>query len=418
MVALKIVSLFAENIKRLKAVEISPQGNTVIISGKNEQGKSSILDSIWLACKYSAASKQIPNPIREGKDHALIVMNIGDYTITRQFRVNGDNEVTTRLSVERANGDTVKSPQALIDGFIGSLAFDPLEFMRQPPKTQREMLAEISKLNLAELDAQYRQLYDERTDLNRQHKSLAANIVQIAPPTDATEAIEVDSNALLARLNDIRREQSAAENIRREVDTLRDRVVSLKDQLAVAEKALWEALEKSKSTQTDAAYEIEVVALGDKIRRAAEINARVKEVKFYIDTTAKISAIQDRLSAVESGLGTIKTSRAAAIEAADLPIEGLLIEDEGVTFKGQPLSQLSTSQQIKISMVLAMAANPELRVIRIKDGSLLDADNLALIDEIAKNGDFQVWIECVDSTGKVGFYIEDGEIAAVNECTK
>jgi hypothetical protein len=69
-------------------------------------------------------------------------------------------------------------------------------------------------------------------------------------------------------------------------------------------------------------------------------------------------------------------------------------------------------------MVLAMAANPELRVIRIKDGSLLDADNLALIDEIAKNGDFQVWIECVDSTGKVGFYIEDGEIAAVNECTK
>ena len=68
-------------------------------------------------------------------------------------------------------------------------------------------------------------------------------------------------------------------------------------------------------------------------------------------------------------------------------------------------------------MVLAMAANPELRVIRIKDGSLLDSENLALIDEIAKGGDFQVWIECVDGSGKMGFYIEDGRVAVVNECT-
>ena len=416
--ALKIVSLFAENIKRLKAVEISPQGNTVIISGKNEQGKSSILDSIWLACKYSAASKQIPNPIREGKDHALIVMNIGDYTITRQFRMNGDNEVTTRLSVERANGDTVKSPQALIDGFIGSLAFDPLEFMRQPPKTQREMLAEISRLNLAELDAQYKQLYDERTELNRQHKSLAANIVQIAPPTDATALVEVDAVVLLNRLEVVRQSQNNARHNHKVVTALREKIDALSKELAETETALKKAITDGAMWPTEDQLNQEINDITDQIRRASEINSRVKEAKFYNDTTAKISAIQDRLSAVESGLEAIKTSRAAAIEAADLPIEGLLIEDEGVTFKGQPLSQLSTSQQIKISMVLAMAANPELRVIRIKDGSLLDADNLALIDEIAKNGDFQVWIECVDSTGKVGFYIEDGEIAAVNECTK
>lgn len=416
--ALKIVSLFAENIKRLKAVEISPQGNTVIISGKNEQGKSSILDSIWLACKYSAASKQIPNPIREGKDHALIVMNIGDYTITRQFRMNGDNEVTTRLSVERANGDTVKSPQALIDGFIGSLAFDPLEFMRQPPKTQREMLAEISKLNLAELDAQYKQLYDERTELNRQHKSLAANIIQIAPPTDTTSTTEVNSSDLLTELRRWQESLREAKLYNAKEVQLRERIATLEKELETLKEQYRREFEDTVNVFDEAACVAKIGEIEAQIGRAAEINARVKEVKFYNDTTAKISAIQDRLSAVESGLETIKTSRAAAIEAADLPIEGLLIEDDGVTFKGQPLSQLSTSQQIKISMVLAMAANPELRVIRIKDGSLLDADNLALIDEIAKNGDFQVWIECVDSTGKVGFYIEDGEIAAVNECTK
>ncbi len=411
----KIVSLFAENVKRLKAIEISPKGNTVIISGKNEQGKSSILDAIWLACKYSAASKQIPNPIREGKNHAMIVMNIGDYTITRQFRMNGDNEVTTRLSVERSNGDVVKSPQSLIDGFIGSLAFDPLEFMRLNSKEQREMLAEISKLNLAELDAQHQQLYEERTELNRQQKSLGANIAQIAPPTDTTATVEVNSADLLT---DLRRWQESLREARlytARKAQLSDRIKALEKELETLKEQYDNEYENVVNVFDEAACVAEISKVETQIGRAAEINARVKEVKFYNDTTTKMNAVQNRLSEIESGIDAIKTARQTAIEAAELPIDGLVLTDDGVTFKGQPLSQLSTSQQIKISMVLAMAANPELRVIRIKDGSLLDADNLALIDEIAKDGDFQVWIECVDSSGKVGFYIEDGEVAAVNE---
>ncbi len=410
---LKIVSLFAENIKRLKAVEISPKGNTVIISGRNEQGKSSILDAIWLACKHSAASKEIPNPIREGENHALIVLNLGDYTLTRQFRMNGDHEVTTRLSVERSNGDTVKSPQSLIDGFIGSLSFDPLDFMRLNSKQQREKLAEISKLNLVELDAQHKQLYDERTELNREHKSLAANVAQIAPPTDTTETVEVDTVRLLKELAEYK---ETIERYRR----YEEGRVKLEKKIADLERQLQEARAEYDSEYVESVFPIDeniVVSIEDKIKRAAEINARVKEVKFYNDTTAKVSVIQNRISEIEVGIDKIKDARKLAIESADLPIDGLEITDDGVLFKGQHLSQLSTSQQIKISMVLAMAANPELRVIRIKDGSLLDADNLALIDEIAKNGDFQVWIECVDSSGKMGFYIEDGELVTNNECT-
>ena len=46
---MKIVKLTAENFKRLEAVEITPDGNTVLISGRNGQGKSSVLDSILAA---------------------------------------------------------------------------------------------------------------------------------------------------------------------------------------------------------------------------------------------------------------------------------------------------------------------------------------------------------------------------------
>ena len=60
-----------------------------------------------------------------------------------------------------------------------------------------------------------------------------------------------------------------------------------------------------------------------------------------------------------------------------------------------------------------MAINPELRVIRVNDGSLLDKKHMAIIEKMAKEKDFQVWLECVDESGTVGIYIEDGEIKNV-----
>ena len=62
---MKILKLTAENIKKLKVVEITPQGNVVQITGRNGSGKSSTLDAIWwaLAGKEAIQGK----PIREGE---------------------------------------------------------------------------------------------------------------------------------------------------------------------------------------------------------------------------------------------------------------------------------------------------------------------------------------------------------------
>jgi len=47
----------------------------------------------------------------------------------------------------------------------------------------------------------------------------------------------------------------------------------------------------------------------------------------------------------------------------------------------------------------------------ILDGSLLDAENLALIADMAAAEDFQVWVERVDDASDVGVVIEDGSVA-------
>lgn len=103
-------------------------------------------------------------------------------------------------------------------------------------------------------------------------------------------------------------------------------------------------------------------------------------------------------------------AKADAISAAQLPVQGLGFGDGVVTFNGIPFDQASSAEQLRVSMAIAMASNPKLRVIRITDGSLLDEDSLAAIADMAKAEDYQIWIERVDATGKVGILIEDGQV--------
>ena len=79
---MKIISLEAENYKRLKAIEITPDGNTVVIAGRNAQGKTSVLDAIWAALGGREGNKA-SKPIREGAETAKVRVDLGDIVVTR-----------------------------------------------------------------------------------------------------------------------------------------------------------------------------------------------------------------------------------------------------------------------------------------------------------------------------------------------
>ena len=117
---MKIISLKAENVKRLHAVEITPDGNVVVISGRNGQGKTSVLDSIAMALGGASASKLTTKPIREGQKEASVTVDLGDFTVTRKWRGSNSN-----LSVMSKDGAEFRSPQRFLDEKLGALSFDP-----------------------------------------------------------------------------------------------------------------------------------------------------------------------------------------------------------------------------------------------------------------------------------------------------
>ena len=113
-------------------------------------------------------------------------------------------------------------------------------------------------------------------------------------------------------------------------------------------------------------------------------------------------------------IDAIDAKKSEMLAKANMPIAGLGINEDGVTYTGIPFDQISSAEQLKVSLAIAMAANPQIRVIRIMDGSLLDGDNFKVIQEMADAKDYQVFVEKVDDSGKVGVYIEDGEVKADN----
>src|ERR1035437_1668436 len=127
---MKIIRFEAENIKKLRVVEITPSGNIVEITGANGAGKTSILDSIWYAL---GGAENIPSvPLRKGAKNGHVKLDLGEIVVMRRFSSSG----STDLRVESKDGTALKSPQSILDRLVGSLTFDPLEFSRMKPTEQ------------------------------------------------------------------------------------------------------------------------------------------------------------------------------------------------------------------------------------------------------------------------------------------
>lgn len=60
-----------------------------------------------------------------------------------------------------------------------------------------------------------------------------------------------------------------------------------------------------------------------------------------------------------------------------------------------------------LRVYFAAHANPKLKVVLIRDGSLLDENSLRTVGEMAEAAGAQVWLETVGKDGE-GIIIEDG----------
>lgn len=427
MTGAHITAFLAENIKKLRVVRITPDGALVQITGPNGSGKSSVLDAIeWaLAGKGSVD----PEPIRRGADSAVIRLELGDVTVTRTFAIE-DGETVTRVEVAAASGAKFTSPQRILDELLGQsqLLFDPIAFERMKPKDRLLELRRVVALPAVvdQWDQEARAAFDQRTDVNRQVRDLEGQLKALPAPVASAESLQAappDIAALVHRMTQASKvndenaiERRAREGALREAERDKEKAHRLRLQAqALIDEA--ENLEKlARETEfrvqdlppVPADVDAEAIAL--ELTAARQLEAQQRQYSERQRVADRLKGVVEKAAALTAVIEERQASIRSAIAAVVMPVDGLGFGDEDVLYNGIPFEQASGAERLRVALGVAMAGNTKLKVVRIKDGSLLDERSLALVAEMATAKGYQVWIERVDTSGKVGIILEDGEV--------
>lgn len=417
--SMKVVELQAENVKRLKAVRIKPDGSVVEITGKNGQGKSSVIDAIWYAMGGKSAAPDAV--IRDDEESARAFVDLGELTIERTWTEGGES----KLVVKGKDGVGLRTPQTVIDKLIDRMCFDPLAFLRQKPDEQVAALRKMTGLDFTADNAEYKRLYDLRTAVNVEVKNVKARLDQMPPvnapdeETPVATLLEEHTKAIKAKqANDEARKEPASLKTRRsefvvnlgkwnaELERLQTNIKAATESVANIDKAIASA-EAAAAALVDP--DIDAIAarmkgLDDANKLVRAKRARAAEKEKLADAEARSRELTAKLEAIEDG----KRQKLAAVK---MPVPGLgFADDVGVTLNDKPLAVASQAEQIRLAVAVALAAHPEFRVAFVKDGSLLDSNSRKLLAEIVSEHDAQLWIERATDGEPVGIVIEDGEV--------
>lgn len=418
---MKIINLQAENIKKLVAVSITPDGNLVQITGANGNGKTSVLDAIWWA--LAGVSNIQEKPIREGQTQARIRLDLGEAIVTRTFRLKDGGEYTSQINVENAEGVKFPSPQTMLDDLLGQLSFDPLAFARMEPKAQFNALRRfVPDVDFDGIESANKADYEKRKDLNRRAKEAKTLAQSVEIPADLPTA-PIDENGLIDELQKANEHNALIETKKNNRNSLRQNTDAKKKEVAVLVEELVRLQDKINAMNAEIKKNEEKLAAAGPLPEPKDITEIRKKIDGAKELNSKIAAREEKhqhlelakqyqadADALTEAMERREQEKLERIAQANIPVAGMTFGDGEILMKGVPFNQASDAEQLRASIAIAMALNPKLRVIRVRDGSLLDSKSLKVLEEMAEKKDYQVWIERVDDSGKVGFVLEDGHL--------
>jgi DNA repair exonuclease SbcCD ATPase subunit len=412
-IEMKVKSIKIQNVKNLQAeeFEVPAEAPCIYVTGPNGAGKSALLDSILYAL---AGKKKIPaGAIRNGAATALIQVETDEgLKIERKITANG-----AYLKIYREDGSEAPRPQEMLDRVMGPISMEPWAFIAGTAKARRDLILKSAGVedDLATIEEEDRDAREERRLAKRALKETEAKL-KGAPMIDPSIPEEpVDVRKLREELRDLRagmedwnRAQSRIQEIERRTEEIEEEIKMLREKSDLLQEERGR-IEKWAEGEVDTASEVEV--LEAKIEEADATNRRVSEVaetRYLLETKRKQA---DRVDLLEERVAKVEKKRVALMGriAEALPVEGLEVGEDDVMVDGVGFSNLSTAQRLKVAVALATKEDPELRVVRITDGSVLDKSSRAFLDQIAREEGLQIWIEDVRESGALKLEISAEE---------
>lgn len=413
-------SITVRDFAGIREINLRPSGNLVVIAGKNGAGKSSLLNAV-AEIFNSKGVKLYPKPIREGADEAYA--EYVDEELGLRFSRTWKKDDAGKLEVTALDGARYSKPSEVIASLTGGLLFDPLEFLQMDEKRQRDaLLAKVDlPFDLDELARERAGAETRRLDAGRDVRRLQGALDSMAKPVADVPAEELSGAEVLAELDaarvhneSIRRYGNAAIEVERHIEGIDKEMARLQDQM--------DELRRERITQEQRATEfqqkaellkpIDEAPLQAKLAAVDETNAAVRAAKERHRVQDALAEAVTQQEDAQADLDAIDVRKREALAAATFPVDGLSVDETGVTFQGIPFGQVNTAMRRKVAFAIATAGEPKLRLVIVKDGDLLDAESLEGIRDLAARRGYTVLVERDrDESRDIGFTIVDGALA-------
>lgn len=412
MSKIKINKLEIENVKRVKAVKFEPTANGItVIGGDNGQGKTSVLDSIAWAL---GGNKFRPSqPTREGSvipPNLHIVMSNG--LVVERKGKNSDLKVI--------DPDGNKAGQQLLDSFVEELALNLPKFMQQSNKEKANTLLQIIGVGeqLVALEKEEQDAYNRRHAIGQiaDQKEKFAKEQEYYPdaPKELVSASDLikQQQEILARNGENQKKRENLSSIQKLHEEAVNRVEMLKRELSNAENELAKVIgdlataSKSAKNLIDESTE----ELEKSITEVDEINRKVRANLDKDKAEEDARDYREEYDALTTEITEIRKRKTALLDNADLPLEGLSVEDGDLIYNGFKWDNMSGSEQLKVATAIVRKLNPNCGFVLIDKLEQMDVTTLNAFGEWLESEGLQAIATRVSTGDECSIIIEDGYV--------
>ncbi len=401
--------------KGVHQIDLAPTGSLVVIAGGNGAGKSSFIDAITELFDPKGA-KLTPKPIREGAEEARAEY-VDEELQLRIRRVWKQNGTAGTLTVEALDGAKYSKPSDVVAKLLGGAIFDPVAFLNLPEKAQREaLLAKVDlPFDIDELARQKKGAEDRRLEAGREVKRLQGALDSLPKPADDAPAEEVSSAAILAEIEEAQRIDREWHAASADYDAAAARFDEIEKQIEELQRVQGEVLARqglAAEKLNSLPPQVVIEPLQERLRGLDAINQAVRDRKAYERTAADLAQVVDLHEGTQETLDKIEQTKRDGLAKAEFPVSGLSVDEDGVTFDGVPFGQVNSAHRMRVAFAVATSGDPQLRLVIVRNGDLLDSDSLAALRDIADERAFTALVERDrDESRQIGFTVRDGALS-------
>ncbi len=226
------------------------------------------------------------------------------------------------------------------------------------------------------------------------------NVPQI--PITASQLISQQQEILARNGENQRKRQLKAqydyelEQARQKLDEAKRIYAQAQSNALAASKSAENLVDESTAELEKSITEVDVINM--KARANLDKEKAEEEAKGY----------KNQYAALSTELDNIRKEKYDLLHGADLPLEGLSVEDSELTYKGQKWDNMSGSEQLIVAAAIVRKLNPECGFVLLDKLEQMDSDTLANFGKWLETENLQAIATRVSTGDECSIIIDDG----------